>query len=99
MKAEDGTGSRHPSWRCGNVTPPISFDIKKVDGFGHPLFDLKPIFCPLTLKSTLTLIPSQGLDLNHKKHASRVSHGYRGSRQGLVQARALARYPRKKKNP
>ena len=29
MKAEDGTGSRHPSWRCGNVTPPISFDINK----------------------------------------------------------------------
>lgn len=27
MKAEDGTGSRRPSWRCGNVTPPISFDI------------------------------------------------------------------------
>lgn len=25
MKSEDGTGSRHPSWRCGNVTPPISF--------------------------------------------------------------------------
>ena len=25
MKSEDGTGSRHPCWRCGNVTPPISF--------------------------------------------------------------------------
>ena len=25
MKAEDGTGGRHPSWRCGIVTPPISF--------------------------------------------------------------------------
>jgi len=21
MKSEDGTGSRHPCWRCGNVTP------------------------------------------------------------------------------
>lgn len=21
MKAEDGTGSRHPSWRCGNSHP------------------------------------------------------------------------------
>ena len=28
MKSEDGTGSRRPSWRCGNVTPPISFCIK-----------------------------------------------------------------------
>ncbi len=27
MRAEDGTGSRRPSWRCGNVTPPISFSI------------------------------------------------------------------------
>lgn len=27
MEAEDGTGSRRPSWRCGNVTPPIPFDI------------------------------------------------------------------------
>ena len=27
MKAEDGTGRRRPSWRCGNVTPPISFSI------------------------------------------------------------------------
>ena len=35
---------------------------------------------------------------NHKKHASRVSHGYRGSRQGLVQARTLARCPRKKRD-
>ena len=23
---EDGTGSRHPSWRCGNVTPPDPLD-------------------------------------------------------------------------
>ena len=30
MKSEDGTGSRHPSWRCGNVTPPISFVNKVV---------------------------------------------------------------------
>nr|DAZ36893.1 MAG TPA: hypothetical protein [Caudoviricetes sp.] len=30
MKSEDGTGSRHPSWRCGNVTPPISFVSKVV---------------------------------------------------------------------
>lgn len=29
MKAEDGTGGRHPSWRCGNVTPPISFKIQE----------------------------------------------------------------------
>lgn len=27
MEAEDGTGSRRPSWRCGNVTSPIPFDI------------------------------------------------------------------------
>lgn len=30
MKSEDGTGSRHPCWRCGNVTPPISFISKMV---------------------------------------------------------------------
>ena len=30
MKSEDGTGSRHPSWRCGIVTPPISFGSKVV---------------------------------------------------------------------
>lgn len=29
MKSEDGTGGRHPSWRCGNVTPPISFKIQE----------------------------------------------------------------------
>ena len=32
---------------------------------------------------------------NYEKHALRVSHSYRGSRQGLVQARTLARCPRK----
>ena len=30
MNTEDGTGSRHPCWRCGNVTPPISFISKMV---------------------------------------------------------------------
>ena len=30
MKSEDGTGSRHSCWRCGNVTPPISFISKMV---------------------------------------------------------------------
>lgn len=30
MKSEDGTGSRHPCLRCGNVTPPISFISKMV---------------------------------------------------------------------
>ena len=30
MKSEDGTGSRHPCWRCGTVTPPISFISKMV---------------------------------------------------------------------
>ena len=35
---------------------------------------------------------------SHKRHTSRVSHGYRSSHQGLVQARTLARYLRKKGN-
>ena len=34
---------------------------------------------------------------NYEKHATRVSHSYRGSRQGLVQARTLARCSRKSK--
>ena len=38
MKSEDGTGSRHPCWRCGNVTPPISFVLSDKDGFDHPCF-------------------------------------------------------------
>ena len=33
---------------------------------------------------------------NYERHATRVSHSYRGSRQGLVQARTLARCSRKK---
>ena len=33
---------------------------------------------------------------NYEKHALRVSHSFRGSRQGLVQARTLARCSRKK---
>ena len=32
---------------------------------------------------------------NYEKHALRVSYSYRGSRQGLVQARTLARCSRK----
>jgi|GEM_PF-7047536 len=32
---------------------------------------------------------------NHKKYAAQVSHGYRGSRQGLVHTQTLARCPRK----
>lgn len=39
MKSEDGTGSRHPSWRCGNVTPPISF-VSKVVASVTTFFDL-----------------------------------------------------------
>ena len=35
--------------------------------------------------------------VNYKKHALRVSRSYRGSRQGLVQARTLARCSRKSK--
>ena len=30
MKSEDGTGSRHPCWRCGDGTPPISLMSKMV---------------------------------------------------------------------
>lgn len=30
MKSEDGTGSCHPCWKCGNVIPPISFVSKVV---------------------------------------------------------------------
>ena len=36
---------------------------------------------------------------NYKKHALRVSCSYRGTRQGSVQARTLARYTRKKSSP
>ena len=36
------------------------------------------------------------LNDNHEKHAARISYGYRGSRQGLMQARTLTRCPRKK---
>ena len=37
------------------------------------------------------------ITINHKKHALRVSYDYRGSRQGFVQARTLARCLRKKR--
>ena len=39
------------------------------------------------------------LNDSHKKRAARISYGYRGSRQGLVQARTLTRRPRKRGKP